>query len=325
MTAPQDRILVLKLGALGDFVQALGPFAAIRAHHAQAHLVLLTTGPYEELARSTALFDEIWLDSRPGKLNLSGWFDLRRRLRGGHFDRVYDLQTSDRSSFYFRLLAPGPRPQWSGIARGCSHPHANPARDTMHTIERQAEQLLLAGIDSVVTPEKVLNGKGFEPADAAFLASLGLAPPFALLVPGGAAHRPEKRWPEDHFTALAIQLLADGVQPVLLGGEGEQKTLAKIGKACPGAANLSGATSLLDLVRLARVAHVAIGNDTGPMHLIATAGCPSLVLFSASSDPALCGQRGARVKILRRDRLDDIKVADVVSATKTLVGTGMPA
>jgi len=325
MTAPQDRILVLKLGALGDVVQALGPFAAIRAHHAKAHLVLLTTRPYLELARATDLFDEIWLDSRPGKLNLPGWFDLRRRLRGGHFDRVYDLQTSDRSSFYFRLLAPGPRPQWSGIARGCSHPHANPARDAMHTIERQAEQLLLAGIDVVAKPEDVLNGKGFEPADAAFLTPLEIESPFALLVPGGAAHRPEKRWPEDRFAALAMQLRADGVQPVLLGGDGEKKALTMIANACPGAVNLSGRTSLLDLVRLARAAHVAVGNDTGPMHLIAAAGCPSLVLFSGSSDPALCGQRGARVKILRQARLDDIQVADVVSATKTLVDTGMSA
>ena len=325
MTAPQDRILVIKLGALGDVVQALGPFAAIRAHHPQANLVLLTTRPYEELARSTALFDEIWLDSRPGKLNLPGWFDLRRRLRGGHFDRVYDLQTSDRSSFYFRLLAPGPRPQWSGIARGCSHPHTNPARDAMHTIERQAEQLLQAGIDVVAKPEEALNGKAFEPADAAFLTSLGVVPPFALLVPGGAVHRPEKRWPADRFAALAKQILADGMQPVLLGGEAEMNTLTMIGKDCPGAVNLSGRTGLLDLVRLARAASVAVGNDTGPMHLIATAGCPSLVLFSASSDPALCGQRGARVKILRQDRLDEIKVADVVSASKTLADMGMPA
>lgn len=325
MTAPQDRVLVIKLGALGDFVQALGPFAAIRAHHAQAHLVLLTTRPYEQLARATGLFDEIWLDSKPGKINLPGWFDLRRRLRGGHFDRVYDLQTSDRSSFYFHLLAPGPKPQWSGIARGCSHPHGNPARDAMHTIERQAEQLLQAGINIVAKPEQGLSGKAFEAADADFLATLGIVPPFALLVPGGAAHRPEKRWPEDRFAALARHLLADGVQPVLLGGEGEKQALAMIGKACPDAVNMSGRTTLLDLVRLARAAHVAIGNDTGPMHLIATAGCPSLVLFSAGSDPALCGQRGARVEVLRQDRLDDISVADVMLATKTLFDMGMPA
>jgi len=50
------------------------------------------------------------------------------------------------------------------------------------------------------------------------------------------------------------------------------------------------------------------------MHLIASAGCPSVVLYSNESDPALCGQRGPSVTILRRDGLADLSVADVVDA-----------
>src|SRR6266568_4059670 len=50
--APVPRILVIKLGALGDFVQALGPAAAIRAHHPEAAITLLTTAPFAELARA---------------------------------------------------------------------------------------------------------------------------------------------------------------------------------------------------------------------------------------------------------------------------------
>ncbi|MHA1597646.1 MAG: glycosyltransferase family 9 protein, partial [Alphaproteobacteria bacterium] len=131
-----DGILVIKLAALGDFVQALGPMAAIRRHHADAHLTCLTTKPYLELARATGFFDDVWEDKRPGRFNFAGWFALRRRLRSGWIGRVYDLQTSDRSSLYFNLFRPGPIPEWSGIAAGCSHPHANPDRDRMHTIER---------------------------------------------------------------------------------------------------------------------------------------------------------------------------------------------
>jgi len=52
-----ERILVIKLGALGDFVQALGPFAAIRAHHPAADIVLLTTRPYADLGRASGYFD----------------------------------------------------------------------------------------------------------------------------------------------------------------------------------------------------------------------------------------------------------------------------
>ena len=114
----QSRILVIKLGALGDVVQALGPMAAIRAHHRQAHIVLLTSQPFADFLRASPYVDEVWVDPRPHKLNLPGLLALRARLRGGAFERVYDLQTSDRSGLYFRLMGPG-RPAWSGIASGC--------------------------------------------------------------------------------------------------------------------------------------------------------------------------------------------------------------
>ena len=65
---------------------------------------------------------------------------------------------------------------------------------------------------------------------------------------------------------------------------------------------------------LARAAAVAIGNDTGPMHLIATAGCPSIVLFSGDSDPALCAPRGPLVDVLRRPDLATLDVDTVLHA-----------
>ncbi|HBA43779.1 MAG TPA: ADP-heptose--LPS heptosyltransferase, partial [Alphaproteobacteria bacterium] len=54
------RILVIKLGALGDFVLATGPFAAIRQHHADAEITLLTTPPFAAMARQTGFFDHVW-------------------------------------------------------------------------------------------------------------------------------------------------------------------------------------------------------------------------------------------------------------------------
>ena len=65
-----------------------------------------------------------------------------------------------------------------------------------------------------------------------------------------------------------------------------------------------------------REAAFIIGNDTGPMHIAAAAGCPSLVLFSAASDPALCGQRGPSVAYLRRPRLADLAVDEVEAALR---------
>jgi len=305
-----DRVLVIKLGALGDVVQALAPFAAIRAHHAGAHITLLTTGPFTTFAEACGSFDEVWTDNRPKAGEIGKWRALRRRLRGAAFSRVYDLQTSDRSSFYFRLFWPGPWPEWSGIARGCSHPHGDPNRDTMHTVERQAEQLRMAGVADI--PPVDLSW-----ADAD-ISRFGLSVPYVLLVPGGAAHRPAKRWPKDRYATLASELAGQGIGSVILGGEDERAVANEIATTSPKTLNLSGQTDLFDIAALARNARGAIGNDTGPMHLIAAAGCPSVVLYSYDSDPALCAQRGTRVTILRRPILDDLAAEEVQTALDQL-------
>jgi ADP-heptose:LPS heptosyltransferase len=303
------RILVIKLGALGDFILALGPMAAIRRHHPEARITLLTSAAYAGFAAASPYFDEIWIDRRPGIGDPAGLWRLRRRIRGGRFERVYDLQTSDRSGWYFRLIGPGRRPEWSGIASGCSHPHDDPRRDRMHTIDRQRDQLASAGIDEVPLPDL-----SWSKADAA---RFGLSRPYALLVPGGAAHRPEKRWPAERFAALAGVLAARGVQPALIGSRLEQDLARQIQRLTPSAVDLTGQTDFLDLAALGRAARLALGNDTGPMHILAAAGAPSTVLFSAASDPALTAPRGVAVTILSRNRLADL-TADEVAASLCL-------
>lgn len=301
-----ESILVIKLGALGDFVQALGPCAAIRAHHRTARIVLLTTAPLVALAEQAPYFDDIWVDDRPHPAQVHRWLSLRRRLRSRSFARVYDLQTNGRSSAYFRLFWPGPRPEWSGIARGASHPDVNPRRNALHTLDRQAEQLRLAGIDIVPPPDlSWVRGD---------IGGLGIAARFVLLVPGGSAHRPGKRWPAASYVALAQTLTARDLQPVLIGTAAEADVLEEIRRRCPAAVSLAGRTSLAELVVLARHAVAAVGNDTGPMHLAAAAGCPSMVLFSRESDPAQCAPRGPAVRILRREALTELRVEEVVEA-----------
>jgi ADP-heptose:LPS heptosyltransferase len=299
------RILVIKLGALGDFVQAMGPAAAIRAHHRDAEITLLTTAPYAELAEAAPYFDHVWIDNRPRALDLAGWWRFRRRLRGARFDRVYDLQTSDRSSFYHWLMG---RPEWSGVARGASHPHDDPQRDRMHTLDRQADQLRLAGIAAVPPPD--LGWAARE------VGHFGLMPPFLLLVPGGSAHRPAKRWPGENYAALAAQAARHGVTPVVLGGAAESDLAAIIGEHVPAARDLTGRTSHGEIVGFAKLAWRAVGNDTGPMHLIVAAGCRATVLYSAASDPTLTAPRGTDVQILRRSRLADLAVAEVAATLR---------
>ena len=291
------RILVIKLGALGDFVLAFGPFAAIRAHHPHAHITLLTTKPFAGLAARAPWFDAVRVDSRPAAWDLPGLLRLLRAVRG--FDFVYDLQTSGRSSRYHRIAG---RPPWSGIARGASHPHANPGRDAMHTLDRQREQLAMAGINAFPRPGlSWLTGAG--PA---------VAEPYALLVPGAAPHRPAKRWPAERFGALAALLQDGGIRPVVIGSGTDMPLAAAILARCPAALDLTGRTTLPDLAGLAARAALAVGNDTGPMHLAAAVGCRCIVLFSGSSDPALTAPRGD-VAVLREASLADLPVARVAA------------
>ncbi|HEB78941.1 MAG TPA: lipopolysaccharide heptosyltransferase family protein [Rhodospirillales bacterium] len=302
------KILVIKLAALGDFVQATGPFAAIREHHGGDHVTLLTTRPYADFAASSGYFDEVWLDEKPSGLAVAKGLELRRRLCAGGFARVYDLQTSDRTGWYFRLFWPGPRPEWSGKAKGCSHPHANPKRDFMHTIERQAEQLNMAGIKKVPPPDL-----SWAQADAA---RFSLGKRHALLVPGGTPRRPAKRWPYRRYLEVAQSLAATGIQPVLLGSDPEKEVLEAIADKCKESVSLAGETTFQDIAVLARDAVCSLGNDTGPMHIIAVSGCPSVVLYSRDSDPTLCAQRGPDVTIISRRKLDDIEVNEVMAALK---------
>lgn len=304
--APRDRILVIKLGALGDWVLATGPFAAIRRHHATASITLLTLPAFADWGMRCGWFDTVWRDERPGWTHPLAWFNHRRRLVGAGFTRIYDLQTSDRSNLYYRLFRPRDTPEWSGIAAGCSHPHANPERDRMHTVDRQAEQLSMAGISGVPDPSLdwlEANANSLVPDGA-----------FALLAPGGSAHRPGKRWSADKYAALAQFLVARGMTPVLIGAEAEADIIGHIASTVPAACDLTGRTTLDQIAALARRACLAVGNDTGPMHIIAACGCPTLVLFSDQSDPALCAPRGAAVSVLRSAPLSELSVARVEEA-----------
>ena len=306
MTA--ENILIIRHGALGDLAQSSGPLQAIRAHHPAASITLLTTPAFAMFMRGCPWIDTVWQDHRPQWYQIPAWLHLRRCLREGGFTRVYDLQTSSRSSTYFRAFSRAARPEWSGIANGASHPHANPTRDDMHTVDRQAEQLHMAGIADVPGPDL-----SWVRAD---VARYDLLPPHALVIPGGSAHRPAKRWPADYYADLCRRLLATGVRPVLIGGRDEVILNKVLAAQCPGVRDLADQTSIEELAVLARDAKLVIGNDTGPMHVAAISGCPAIVLFSRESDPALCAPRGPTVTVLREPDLAALSVDRVWQAVE---------
>jgi ADP-heptose:LPS heptosyltransferase len=310
------RVLVIKFGALGDFAQAFGVFGQIRAAHPQARITLLTTPPYKGLALQCGSFDAVETDGRP-----AGWraqLALLRRLRRARYDRVYDLQTSDRSAAYFYALWPRP-PQWSGHARFASHRQTRPDRDELHNLDRLADQLHVAGIGPPVGPPgaepphldwAVELARAGEPSTAG---RFGVEPPFVLVAPGASPVKPAKLWPVERYGELAVKLCAAGLTPVIVGSQAEGPLAQAIVSAAPGSRDLTGRTQMVDLAGLGAEAAFCVGNDTGPTHMAAYAGAGGLMLMSRESKPSHCGPRG-RMRSLQVDNLADLSVASVWDA-----------
>ena len=302
------NILVIKLSALGDFMTALGPMRAIRKQHAEDRLTLLTTKPFADIARASGYFDEILIDKKPRWINPSGWMNLRRNLNGGKFSRVYDLQNSDRTAFYLRLFSP--RPEWVGAAPGASHRNDNPERTKGHAFLGHKQTLALAGITDIE-----VDTLEWMRAD---LTKFALAKNYVLLVPGCSPLHPEKRWSPDSYRIVAASLLERNIQPVVLGTAAEAGINRDI-SALTGALDLTGQTSLFEIAALARGAAGAVGNDTGPSHIIALTGCPLVMLFSTKASTILKhGPLGSQAHPLEADDLGSITPDQVLAVLEKI-------
>lgn len=289
------NILVIRLSALGDIILSFATFAAIRAHHPDARITFLTTPPFKRLLNASPYFEEVIALPRSRGWDLRHWLRARKILRRGDYDLVYDLQRNDRTSYY-RLLAPAKtRNGWLGDARAdyARNPRAldtgNPRAFPTASLGWMAAQ---AGVD---IPDM----------------------PYALLVPGSAPQHPKKRWPARHYATLAHQLLQEGVTPVVIGTAAERTATAIVG-AVPGVIDLTGHTGFGDIAALAMHASIAIGNDTGPMHLVSLSGCPVVSLFSSQSLPVQSAPRGPVVKILQRNDLAQLEPQDVLAVARTI-------
>lgn len=316
------KVLVIKLSALGDFVLALGAMRIVRETHPSAEITLLTTPPFEELSRLCPYVDRVETDGRPPNLKASA--DLVARIRKADYDIIYDFQTTGRTANYFKMLNMPFRkpPLWSGHAPGCAFFHDTPERGSMHTIDRLAQQLEIAGIPARPDNWPPLpdlrwvrplldNPPRLQPA------YFGLKGPYMLLIPGASAHREAKRWPAERFGELARRIAAAGVTPVILGGSAESPLAHDILKAAPQAKNLVTRTDLFQIVGLAEQAAFVVGNDTGPMHMATLSGAPGIALFATDeSDPERACPRGAPVIIVHAPHLDMLQVDTVWQAVR---------
>ncbi|MDB5641929.1 MAG: glycosyl transferase family 9 [Hyphomicrobiales bacterium] len=285
-----QRILVIKHGAFGDVIQCDGALRDIRAHHAGDEIVVLTTPAYAKIFRRCPHVDRVIVDPRAPRWRLDRMSALRDELRRENFARVYDLQNSARTAFYFRWFLKDVT--WSGTAPGCALPHRAPDPKKIRTLDRLAGQLRDAGVPVVhtMTPDV-----GWMADDVSALLERVRAP-YVVLVPGSSARHPQKRWP--HYDALAHALIAAGHEVVTAPGPDET------GPDLPG--RVLRGDRFLNWFQLAGVmkgAAFVIGNDTGPTHLASHLGARGLALFG-SHMPA------ERTGILR-EGFEAIEVADL--------------
>ncbi len=309
---PSKRnLLIIKHGALGDFILSFGPFKAIRDYHLNDHIVLLTNRVFKEFAKESNYFNEIIVDDRPPIWNAKKMFKLANLLRKKNFYRIYDLQTSQRSSFYYNFFRFKNNIEWSGVARGCSHPDRNPDRNKIHTIERHKIQLAEIGIKNV----KLSNFSWVKNTN-----NYKIQEPYVLFSPGGSLHRLKKRWPIKNYVEIAKRFLRKKITPVILGTSEDLEIGEFISMNTSGSVNLVNKTTIQDLCSLAKDTQLAIGNDTGPMHVFSMNGCNSLVLFSDDSNPKRCAPRSINkkklVKIIQKKDLRNLTTDEVLHSLR---------
>ncbi|MER2520982.1 MAG: glycosyltransferase family 9 protein [Bdellovibrionales bacterium] len=287
---------MIRLGALGDLVLCFQAFHEIRVAFPSARIALLTMPAFAAFARSMPWFDEVLTDSRATLSRLREWVSLARQVYAFRPQRVFDLQGKFRQSLLFGLMGGwmGCGPQWSGAARFCSHPRPWPPKPGTHFCDFLSAQLRAAEVPAA-------GGADLSWLDAPMDCFQALLPqrPFALLIPGCSVGREFKRWPPKRYAALANRLLAKGIESIAVGTAAEAESIAELCRNAPHVCDFSGRTSLHQLAALARRSVCVVGNNTGPTHLAAAVGAPTLMLMSEKCTPLWSAPRGPLAKVLQ--------------------------
>ena len=303
---------------MGDILHALPAVTALRLAHPQWTIdwvveprwrELLETGNREQgtgkAARSPEkpLVDAIdpapvkeWARNPLSAKTVREIRQLRRALRAGAYDAALDFQGAIRSAAIARLSgAPrivGEREPREWAARWLFNERI-PTRGA-HVIEQDVELASALAGDALAADPPLLP---IDPAAEIWcdeLLPLGSAP-VALLIPG--AGWGAKRWPPERYAAVARGLVDRGLRVLVNTGPGEEPLAAIVVRATGGAAT-PVAPTLGQLIALTRRTALAIGGDSGPLHLACALARPVVGIYGPT-DPTRNGPFGTRAKVLR--------------------------
>ena len=305
------NILIIKHGSLGDVILSLYPIFSIKKHFNKCNITILTEEKYRKIFNKLTFVNKIKIDNRARFFSIKSNLKLLIWFHREDFDWVFDLQTSKRTNLYFFIFSIYKDFLWNGIAKNCSHRHSNSSRVFMHTMERQKEQLSIAGIKTV----KKINWKFLK----GNLKNFCIPKNYALIIPGGSISRTEKRWPLENFITLIDYLCSLKLKSIVIGGKDEKMLFKNFVNYKAKFFNLVGRTNFGQVASLARNANLIVGNDTGPMHLSVQCALPKtkkIVLFGNQSDPKLCAPVAKNVFILRKKDIKKIRLEDVKKIIK---------
>ena len=280
-----DRILAVRLDAIGDFILWLDAARALRTLYppGRYHLTLLGNRAWATLAREIGCFDEVWqLDRRRFVLNPFYRFQILRRVATGGFsvtihptfcrdflwgDAVVRASGApERIGFAgcMELLTPAER--WVTDRWYTRLIYGSPSEST-NQLRRNAEFVRGLGVTDFSLQTPWLEPTAPPPADIG-------AEPFYILCPG-ASHA-IRQWPIGNFVRIA-ELISrrTGWRGIVCGAGAETGIATRlVGAASARLENYAGKTTLTGLVSIISRACLLIGNESGPIHLAAALGTP---------------------------------------------------
>lgn len=267
--AATQRILVIKHGALGDVVLAMGTMKRLRELHQDAHITLMTMGMFVPMAEQLGVFDDFIVDNRLPyrKLNVT-WVAIRSIVKGG-FDLVYDLQESSRTRKRYypivRFLLDHEM-DWVACNSGERRRLLKKRAFSFGRVEKEPFRL-----ERVLTDLSFMHGEGAHFDE--------LPEQYVMIIPGCSPNHPYKRWPVENFCLLVRRLADRGISSVVLGTRAEAKEVEAIAACSPLAVSFLGKSSLMDIPQMALRSLACVGNDTGPTHMCAYTGVPVTAIF----------------------------------------------